>query len=215
MGRNVNVSRDDWINAAFEWIATHGVATLAVEPLARSLGVSKGGFYWCFGSRDELLAAVLERWEQAGTQEIIDAIEQLKAKSPLRELLGRVAQRVKATSDDSVRVLRMEYALNCAATDPRVAPVVQRVTAARMAYLAKVMRGEGLAPKVARQRAMLAHASYLGLVQLRATGNDAELAALDIDELLEAYLAMVLAPSAKTQTTAQTKRATVRKTVAR
>lgn len=211
MGRNVNVSRDDWVAAAFEWIAANGVATLAVEPLARSLGVSKGGFYWCFASRDELLAAVLERWEQAGTQEIIDAIEQLKTKSPLRELLGRVALRVKATSAESVRALRMEHALNCAATDPRVAPVVQRVTAARVGYLAKVMRGEGLGPKVARQRAMLAHASYLGLVQLRATGNDAELAALDGDELLEAYLAMVLAPSAK----AGAKRATVRKTVAR
>lgn len=52
----------DWAQAALDVVATDGVNAVAVEPLARKLGVTKGSFYWHFPSRDALLHAALERW---------------------------------------------------------------------------------------------------------------------------------------------------------
>jgi len=61
---STRLSADDWARAALELIAEQGVAAVAVEPLARRLGVTKGSFYWHFRSRDALLQAAIERWEQ-------------------------------------------------------------------------------------------------------------------------------------------------------
>jgi len=52
------LSADDWEQAALDLIATQGVNAVAVEPLARQLGVTKGSFYWHFPTREALLAAV-------------------------------------------------------------------------------------------------------------------------------------------------------------
>ena len=57
------LSREDWERAALEAMADAGVAAVAVEPLARRLGVTKGSFYGFFANRDELIEAALSRWE--------------------------------------------------------------------------------------------------------------------------------------------------------
>jgi AcrR family transcriptional regulator len=195
MGRKHNLSRDDWIEAALNWIAEHGVASLAVEPLARSLGVTKGGFYWCFASRDELLEAVLERWGFLGTDEVIRLVGQTpSAPAQVKELLSLVLHRIRDTPE-ALRIVRIQHALGCAGTDPRVAPVLERVTAVRIAFLEKILKGSGLPAKVARQRALLAHASYIGLVQLLATNNTQAIAGIKSGALVETYLTMLLAPA--------------------
>ena len=53
------LSADDWALAALDVIAEQGLAAVAVEPLARRLGVTKGSFYWHFPSREALLVAAL------------------------------------------------------------------------------------------------------------------------------------------------------------
>lgn len=196
MGRKHNLSRDDWIEAALDWIAEHGVTSLAVEPLARSLGVTKGGFYWCFASRDELLEAALERWSFLGTDEVIRTVEQtIEASSQVRELLSMVMQRIRANTPEAARIVRLQYALSCASNDPLVAPVIQRATATRIAFLIRTLKLAGLPPKLAKQRAVLGYASYIGLVQLIATHNADAIAGVKSGTLVEAYLAMLLAPS--------------------
>ena len=59
--RTARLSAEDWAQAALDQIAEQGVASVAVEPLARRLGVTKGSFYWHFPSREALLVAALER----------------------------------------------------------------------------------------------------------------------------------------------------------
>ncbi|MEO8151765.1 MAG: TetR/AcrR family transcriptional regulator [Rhizobacter sp.] len=196
MGRKINLSRDDWTDAALDWIAEHGVASLAIEPLARSLGVTKGGFYWCFGSRDELLQAALERWELLGTQDIIRTVEQApEARTQVSELLALVAGRIAPHSPEATRIVRLHFALACAANDPLVAPVFQRVTAARLRFLVRVLKLAGLPPKLAKQRATLAQASYIGLVQLLATQGREALGGFKPAELFAVFQKMLLAPA--------------------
>ncbi|HXD53500.1 MAG TPA: helix-turn-helix domain-containing protein, partial [Solirubrobacteraceae bacterium] len=54
---------EDWERAALAAIRDGGPEAVAVEPLARRLGVTKGSFYWHFANRDGLLGAAIARWE--------------------------------------------------------------------------------------------------------------------------------------------------------
>jgi AcrR family transcriptional regulator len=57
------LSPADWERAALEAIAAKGLGAVAVEPLARTLGVTKGSFYAHFSTRDDLIDAALASWE--------------------------------------------------------------------------------------------------------------------------------------------------------
>jgi hypothetical protein len=54
-----------------------------------------------------------------------------------------------------------------AASDPRVAPVLERVTRTRLAFLERQYEALGLDPPAARARARMAYALYVGLGDLR------------------------------------------------
>ena len=195
MGRRATLNRDDWIEAATDWVASNGVASLAVEPLARALGVTKGAFYWCFANRDELLLAVLQRWEAQGTQAIIDLVEQVPDSAEhARELIRIVTRTVEGSGAHLPRPVRLQFALWSAAADPLVRPAVERATAARVAFLAETLRRAGLDPATARERATLGYASYVGMVMLRATHSDDDTIGAHRPGLVDAYLTMLLTP---------------------
>jgi AcrR family transcriptional regulator len=54
------LSKADWTEAALDALAGDGLSNVAVEPLARRLGATKGSFYWHFANRAELIAATLQ-----------------------------------------------------------------------------------------------------------------------------------------------------------
>ena len=58
----MSVSRDDWVDAAWDALGAHGVEGVRVEKLARGLSVTKGSFYWHFKNRQALIDALLDRW---------------------------------------------------------------------------------------------------------------------------------------------------------
>src|SRR3546814_19865364 len=71
-----NLTADCWAEAALDAIAGGGLDAVAVEPLARRLGVTKGSFYWHFANRDALLRAALPRWERTEPAAIVPRIRQ-------------------------------------------------------------------------------------------------------------------------------------------
>ena len=94
--RPTRLSAIDWANAALDVIAEDGVAGVAVEPLARRLGVTKGSFYWHFPSREALLAAALERWEAMEQETVFGKLEGFPEPGErLRALFQLVAHELK------------------------------------------------------------------------------------------------------------------------
>src|SRR5690606_17996288 len=75
--RGHRLSAADWAQAALDVIAEQGVSAVAVEPLARRLGVTKGSFYWHFPSRDTLLQAALDRWEEVEQEQVFGSLEEV------------------------------------------------------------------------------------------------------------------------------------------
>jgi AcrR family transcriptional regulator len=174
---------DDWANAALDAIADGGVGAVAVEALAPKVGASKGSFYWHFADRGALIQAAVELWERTRTESVIADLEGV---DDGRERLRRLF----ATAFNNPRGGRVETALSARADDPRVSPVLQRVTERRLSYVAGIYEELGFDADSARRRAVITYSVYLGFFSLRESspewtpGDGEELEAF-IDELLE------------------------------
>lgn len=132
-GRNNRLSADDWAQAALDLIAEQGVGAVAVEPLARRLGVTKGSFYWHFPSRDALLQAALERWELFEQEQVFGSLEDVPDPSArLRALFQLVAHEVKPHAIYSELLKALDH--------PAVRPVIDRVSQRRLDYLVASFR---------------------------------------------------------------------------
>jgi AcrR family transcriptional regulator len=153
------LSAADWERAALNVIAEQGVAAVAVEPLARRLGVTKGSFYWHFGTRDALLEAALRRWEHADTEALLAQVDRI---ADPRERLVQLFQRTSTELKTHVIYAALLRALDHDA----VKPVMQRLSQRRISYLAVAYRALGMNRREAMDRARLAYAAYVGFLQL-------------------------------------------------
>jgi AcrR family transcriptional regulator len=68
---NVKATRNDWLDIALSVLAVEGVDHVTVLSLSERLGVSRSSFYWYFKNRDELLDALLDRWDRLNTRSIV------------------------------------------------------------------------------------------------------------------------------------------------
>ena len=153
------LSADDWAQAALDQMAEQGVAAVAVEPLARRLGVTKGSFYWHFPSREALLVAALERWEKVEQETVFGQLEAIADPARrLRALFDVVAHEARSHIIYSELLKALDH--------PVVKPVIERVSARRLEYLTASFRQAGLNRGDARHRARLAYAAYVGFLQL-------------------------------------------------
>lgn len=66
--------RGTWIDAGLRALAAGGPDAVRIEPLATSLGVTRGSFYAHFENRRALLDALLDRWERAATDEVLEQV---------------------------------------------------------------------------------------------------------------------------------------------
>jgi AcrR family transcriptional regulator len=73
---NVKATRDDWLEVALSVLAIEGVDHVTVLSLSERLGVSRSSFYWYFKNRDELLGALLDRWDELNTRSIVASTEE-------------------------------------------------------------------------------------------------------------------------------------------
>ncbi|MFC3614408.1 TetR/AcrR family transcriptional regulator [Lutimaribacter marinistellae] len=72
---NIKVTRDDWLNVAMDALVSDGVEHVKVMNLAERMGVSRSSFYWYFKSRQDLLDALLDRWQATNTAAMVAQAE--------------------------------------------------------------------------------------------------------------------------------------------
>jgi AcrR family transcriptional regulator len=127
--------RTAWIDAGLQALSAGGPDAVRVEPLARVLGVTKGGFYWHFDDRDGLLDAMLDTWERMVIDDVIDRIEGDggDARTKLRRLFALAAARRD--------IVELELAVrDWARRDNAAAQRLRRVDNRRMRYLRSQFR---------------------------------------------------------------------------
>jgi AcrR family transcriptional regulator len=166
------LSKAAWVEAAFDVLMATGPDAVAVQPLARRLGTTKGSFYWHFHTRDELLDAALVMWEEQVTDSMIARLE--AAGGPAADQVQQLFAAVTTSArPGELRLLNAagqqaagQQAGRQSPGQQAVAAAVERVTLRRIAYVARLLRATGLGAAAAERRARLAYAAYLGYVQL-------------------------------------------------
>jgi AcrR family transcriptional regulator len=176
------LSAGDWEQQALVLIAEKGIRAVAIEALAKRMGVTKGSFYWHFSNRDSLLEQSLLRWEK---HDKINLQASLGAISDPRERLRsffRRTGREKLTHD--------VYSSLCTASDhPQVEPLLERVAKRRMSHIEAAFCEIGFEFKEASHRARLTYSAYLGFLQLQKQHQALNLSS----EEFEAYMTHVIA----------------------
>ncbi|MDB4975998.1 MAG: TetR/AcrR family transcriptional regulator [Myxococcaceae bacterium] len=163
MAAKDRLGRDAWVEAALSALGEEGLPAVAVEPLARTLKVTKGSFYWHFENRDALLQAAIELWEKQQTDALIQAVSAI---ADPRERLVQLVTRAHRSPGG----LRLTRALAAAADHPIIGPGLCRVTERRLSYLAQCFAALGLDRRAAKHAARVGYAAYLGLAELDALG---------------------------------------------
>jgi AcrR family transcriptional regulator len=124
--------RSKWIEQALLAFAAGGPDAVRIEPLAKALGVTKGGFYWHFTDRPALLEELLDTWERTMVDAVIERVESDggDARTRLRRLFGI------ARASEVLVLLKTDLAIrDWARRDPAVAERLRRVDNRRMDYM--------------------------------------------------------------------------------
>jgi AcrR family transcriptional regulator len=176
---------EGWIVAGFKELARSGVDGVRVEVLAKSLGVTKGGFYRRFRDRAALLEAMLQHWS-AGR---IAAIEQqtsldgATARDRLRALIRLYSERMN-TEGMAVELAIRQWARS----DEAAATAVASVDAARLKNVGQLYRATGLSAEEADAQAFLFYCFIFGQSLLfleRGPRKRAQLVAKSAEKLIE------------------------------
>ena len=158
------LSAADWELAALDALAESGLGAVAIEPLARRLGVTKGSFYWHFPTREALIQAAIDRWERNDEEQVIAPLAKVaEPRERVRELIRLTSHR-RPTHTIFAALFR-------AIDQPLIGPLLERASQRRIDFVTRAFREAGFDAKTAANRARLAYSAYVGFVQLSHIGQ--------------------------------------------
>ena len=171
-----------WITAGFRTLTNEGPDRLKAEPLAKSLGTTKGSFYWHFKDVPAFHLAMLDYWEQQAFAGIVDALAEVENPTTRLRMLGQMA----SSHVEDVGGVPAEPALRAwGRSDSNVSAAIARVDAKREAYLADLLAELDVTnPDYAR----VLYAALIGLEDLGS--RDAKAVAPPFETLIDTILAL-------------------------
>ncbi|MBI1797602.1 MAG: serine hydrolase [Candidatus Eisenbacteria bacterium] len=135
-------TKADWLRAARLALLHRGPHAVRVEPLAKTLRVTKGSFYWHFRDRGALLEALLREWEDEARL-LADALKRTDPRTALPGILDELARRNRSSERGDSPSDAAIFAW--AALDPKVAERVNRAERERMRLFRAVTGRTGVA----------------------------------------------------------------------
>jgi AcrR family transcriptional regulator len=151
--------RSRWIDEGLRALAAGGPDDVRIESLAKALGVTKGGFYGYFAGRRALLDEMLDAWERAMVDEVIERVESEggNAKAKLRRLFA-----IAATSE-ARGLLNVDLAVrDWSRRDEAVAERLRRVDNRRMDYMRSLFGAFCTDEDEVEVRCMVAFSLWIG-----------------------------------------------------
>jgi len=151
------VSKRQWLDAALEVLASDGVDAVRIASLARTLNISKSGFYWHFKNRDDLLAEMRSYWIDEFSQQIIDEFDkQIISEVPyqdylLRERLLTLVWTIRKKQSGKYDLAFTSWAQR----DPLVRELVDRVRDMRATFVKRLLAHSGCTGDELESRARL------------------------------------------------------------
>jgi len=109
MGRPPTIDRDRVLDIAEGIVLKAGTSGLTMDAVAKAAGVSKGGVQSRFGGKDDLIAAMIERWGREYDAQITAAVG--PDPTPVEAVRGHVEATMAMDADSYARAAGMMAAL--------------------------------------------------------------------------------------------------------
>ncbi|PRY21410.1 TetR family transcriptional regulator [Aliiruegeria haliotis] len=156
-------TEDLWLEAAYRILTKEGVDAVKVMPLAKALGLSRTGFYWHFKDREALLEAMVRRWEQRNTGNLVGRCEAY-AETICEAMFNLFDCWVEPDLFDA----RLDLAIrNWARKDPDLQLRLDASDLRRRRAVASMFRRFGYSDEEARVRAMTVIYTQVGYISMR------------------------------------------------
>ena len=162
LGHGWRGSADVWIEAAYRLLIKGGVEAVKILPLAKGLRLSRTSFYWHFADREALLAALVRRWQEKNTGNLIRQTE-LPAASINAAALNLVDCWITPELFDS----QLDRAMrDWARTDRPLHAAFVAADAARLAAIRAMYLRHGFGAQEADVRASAVYLTQVGYIDL-------------------------------------------------
>lgn len=148
---------EDWIEVAKNTLIKEGISAVKIDRLAKKAGVTRGGFYYRFKSRQGLLDALLQDWRTTNNQPWLDVINRPGTPAERFIALMRLILAERDYNPDYDTSVR-----NWSRTSPKVAAAVHDIDETRIAALKTIFVDAGYEDDEALVRARITYFHQVG-----------------------------------------------------
>ncbi len=160
-------SYEGWLEAAYDSLLESGVDSVKIMPLAKRLNLSRTSFYWFFRDREELLAALISRWREKNTGNLLKQSEAY-AESLAEAMLNVFDCWLNNDLFDS----QFEFAVRSwALQSTEILTEVQRADQVRMEALCRMFMRFGCDARAADVRARTTYLVQIGYISMQSKEN--------------------------------------------
>lgn len=175
-------SIDGWLEAAYGALLEGGVDAVKILPLAKRLKLSRTSFYWFFRDREELLAALIARWRDKNTGNLIR-----QAEAYAESIAEATLNVFDCWLDRDLFDAKFEFAIRSwALQSEEILKEVQAADNARLAALGRMFERFGHEPVAADVRARTLYLVQIGYISMQ-TEEDLELRLKRIPEYVAIF----------------------------
>ena len=179
-------SPEGWLEAAYEALLESGVDSVKILPLAKKLNLSRTSFYWFFKDREELLDALIARWREKNTGNLVKRTEAY-AESLAEAMLNVFDCWLDKTLFDS----QFEFAVRSwALQSPEILAEVQQADQLRLEALTRMFMRFGFDEASADVRARTTYLVQIGYISMQSR-EDIALRMKRIPEYIAIYTGQV------------------------
>jgi len=155
---NTKTSKREWLNTAKKVLIAEGAAHVKVYRLAQELNVTRGGFYWFFKDRQDLLDQLIADWRDRDNDPMMITFKE-DHDEPLRYFTDFLISLIKETEYTSTYDSAFR---EWAKTSKKARTAVERVDARRIGILSNVYKSLGLGEDDAFIRARIMYFHQIG-----------------------------------------------------
>jgi AcrR family transcriptional regulator len=109
MGRPPTIDRDRVLDLAESLLLKGGTGALTIDAIAKAAGVSKGGIQSRFGTKDDLIGAMIERWAREYDAQVTAVVG--PDPTPVKAVRGHLEATMNMDAESYARAAGMMAAL--------------------------------------------------------------------------------------------------------
>lgn len=130
-------TKEMWLQNALEQLSKKGNIGLTIEEISKSIGVTKGSFYWHFKSRNDFTLQLFDYWELVSSTNV---------KAHVGQVEGDAAERLLRLTKFLVKRDNWRYELGIRAwvqINPVLIPLLKQIDLRRYEFVSALFREMG------------------------------------------------------------------------